>query len=374
MPKSKLDFIRDLLVNHKLPDSEKERFFRLASKELKQYDDRVWKELEGLKKEIDKIKKPKSNHEGRGKEKQNFPIVHNPQRVVNILDKFTSEKPLKDATHKWHIDEYGSYSQFINKISQSYNKIHNNIKKHKSLYAAKIKSFLLNREVGVHGWGYDRIKIGWSSPELARWCKDNPDESPFDFPLPKNLRNVKDKNLRYFGDAVDVFKDEIEIREEGDKLNSLISEIIDEKELFDYFSPNLKDGLIGKRFFTDVQWFKFSLHRIFDNIKDRNKYKNFEVDVISTDNESSLTLRIVHINSYSKHTSFKKEKKFENATGDLGSIVEKMENLADFSIESIFKEGPKRLNYLTSNKETLFIEDIETCRGFTHNLKFYKSR
>ena len=76
------------------------------------------------------------------------------------------------------------------------------------------------------GWpNLNKMKFGWQFPNnlLIDWCKDNFDnkneyeiKKPFQFILPQYLRpgeRIKDKEIKYFQDVVDVFKTEIQFRE-----------------------------------------------------------------------------------------------------------------------------------------------------------------
>ena len=58
--------------------------------------------------------------------------------------------------------------------------------------------------------------------------------------------------------------------------------------------------------------------------------------------------------------------------GDFSTIKEMLLNLCDWSVESEFKEGKYRINYLVSNEDTQAYEKISFADGFKHILTFYK--
>jgi len=391
---SKIDFIQDLLGSSLLEANHKEKLLQLVANELRSLESNsqtTKKEVEIIKKKIQEIsdaigdneggKKPTSskNEENSGNQTGISKSIHNPQKLVNLLSKFRKEgSALKYAVHKWDLGtEFEDYKSFIEQLRADYNEISWDLKELREGLNAKCYGFLLNQKVGNNGWGYDRIPAGWSSPELASWCRENPEKSPFNRPI-KSSYPKKGINFSVFEDVVNHFKMEIEVRNEGDQLKKIIIKELNRAHLLDPFGEFNRPELINlesKTFYTDVQWMRAAIAIIFKEIKKRGEgleeCKDVTIEAIE-DNESVM-LKIVHKNSFTAGDSIKINNKLTSIGGDFLTIKNKLMNLCDWSIENKFKEGFFRLNYLCSNNSTPFIEEIDSCEGFSHFLKFYKS-
>ena len=75
----------------------------------------------------------------------------------------------------------------------------------------------------------NRIAFGWSSPELKQWAqleelKPNGKKAIY-FPIPDEYsKRINGKTISNFDDVCNVFKNEIEIRDDG-KLSMLLEEL-----------------------------------------------------------------------------------------------------------------------------------------------------
>ena len=98
-------------------------------------------------------------------------------------------------------------------------------------------------------------------------------------------------------------------------------------------------------------------------------HPNISYQVRSLDD--AYVLEILHIGSSNQFKSVENQKLNIDA-GDFGSIATELNNLCDWSIESTFKEGPYRINFLISDSEIPAHEKIDSADGFKHILKFYK--
>lgn len=302
--------------------------------------------------------------------KESYPIYHTPQVLVNLLSKFSdNNNPLKYVTHSWERGNFESYEDFMEKIESSYKKISYQLNNLSSDLHGKIRNFLFNENISEKTWGYGRNRLGWSSPEIIEWCKSNPNSSPLDFPIPSHLKKtLNGKRYNTFREVVNTFKKEIEIREEGNHLETVIGEVAEKnKKGFDTKFIGLKQ----KTFYTDVQWLKYSIDKMFQEISKR--YQHQSVIVEATNKIEFLELKIIHKGSFSDGISIEVKDKLNRESGDFGDIRMRLKNLCDWSIETRFEEGYYRLNYLNSDKNASFEEKIESCEGFTHILKFYKS-
>lgn len=381
-PPSKTDFILDLLQSNQFEVSDKEQLIRLIANEIEALENTnsdVIADVEKIKKDLNRILGKASDHGDHvnNQERKEPKMYHNPQKLVNLLAQFSKdEKVLKYAVHKWDAGaEFDSYSEFMKKLKPAFTKINVDLSKLSKSLSAKCWAFLLNENVSEKGWGFDRVKIGWASPKLASWCKENPLKIPQNYKVPREYSKPKnDVRLVSFKDVINHFKSEIEIREEGDQFKKIIVNIMEERNLN---SPNssfdkpMVINLEQKIFYTDVQWLKSSLERIFDNIIKRTDYK--KIKIIAEQEDGWIILKIKHIESYSHGISVNIQNKLTSLSGDFFDIQRNLKNLCDWSIETVFKEGAYRLNYLVSDKEIPFKEEVESCAGFTHILKFYKS-
>lgn len=305
-----------------------------------------------------------------------LPIVHQPKDLITILKKFSLNKTvLKYATHSWDggKDEevFKDFEDFLVKLRKEFKQINELKKLNKHLWA-KILSFLLNKNVGRDGWGYHRIKFGWSSPELLHKMRENSSQKPENIIIPLEsqfflLTKNGTQLIQKFQQVIDIFKNEIEIRDENSALEELILKYHD-KHLEGFKILNASN-LKNKNFYTDVYYFEKALDLAFDNIRKRSTYKN--VSYILNEDDDSFTLNIIHHESYAIGRSIT-DQKLSSKYGDMGLMKSWLTNLCDWSIESHFKEGKYRINYLVSDNTTSAYEILEEIEGFKHIFKFFK--
>ena len=209
---------------------------------------------------------------------------------------------------------------------------------------------------------------GWNSPELLEACTRDPHLKPEEFFLPDQYQDViGGKTIQKFKHVIDIFKNEIEIRDENDVLQRLI---LDKHDLYlGGFPAAITHNLDNKNFYTDVQWISKSLNLIFESIQKREKtavsYSILEED------KDRYTLEILHRGSFNTGKSIT-DNNLNLTKGDFRTIARWLQNLCDWSIESEFKEGSYRLNFLSSNPKAVPYEQIAQADGFKHRLTFYK--
>ncbi|PWN59764.1 reverse transcriptase domain-containing protein [Chryseobacterium viscerum] len=305
-----------------------------------------------------------------------LPIIHTPKEVVKILNKFTlNNSALKYSTHNWdsgqNEDIFKDLADFIKKARSEFYPASEQLKMLKKELHAKIFSFLFNEKVAEKGWGIHRIKFGWSSPELLKEMENNIIK-PENCILPKNAQfilktNTGNQTIQKFKQVIDIFKNEIEIRDENSILLNLLLEKHD-MHLNGFEIKEAKD-LENTNFFTDVDYFSKALTLVFENIQKRPEHKI--VSYVIKEKSDSYILEIMHHNSTAKGKSYK-DKKLSLQSGDFGTIKMHLLNLCEWSVESEFKEGPTRINFLHSNEDTLPYEKIDDVKGFKHVFKFYK--
>jgi hypothetical protein len=199
---------------------------------------------------------------------------------------------------------------------------------------------------------------------LKEWCDRGND--PFKFELQKSY-SVEDKTISTFGDVINLFKQEIQIRNENDILESIfidIEERLDDKfdGIFEIETIKLK----GKSFYTDVENLKNVLDRVFSEIEKRKKFNKIEVEMREYDDYNYMDLTITQIGSSANRTKEEMEK-ISNG-GDMAEIKRSLRNLCDWSVEMSHDDKSYRIDYLGKiDSDT----EIET-RGFTHRFRFYR--
>jgi len=310
---------------------------------------------------------------------------HNPKRLIEILNLFTQENPIKYTAHSFEWSRYGSYKIFMEKVKQEFEKIENDLKILSPNLYTKIYKFLFDRNLNKdNAWGMSKMDFGWSSPELKEWSiteENKPNGlNAFDCELPeKHQKSIKtfysDNKITIdtFEKVCDIFKNEIEIRDD-DKLILLFQNVEEEILGFD-FDVEYKN-LDGITFYTDVENFRNGLKLIFKQFKTkgREKYDHIIIEAVeSTSNESYIDIKIIQKGSEATITSKDMIEKIK--TGDFQSIKDKhnLKSLCDWKIEAMFKDGAFEIDNLSFNVEDISIEPMKgEAIGFTYILRFYK--
>jgi len=294
---------------------------------------------------------------------------NHPYELVQILKKFTLDNPIKYSVHIWDFEnfenKYLNFDGYMIAVKEEFNKISKKLEKLSPHLYKKIYTFLFETSLDAdYSWcSKINIKVGWSSLNgLEEWCNNG--KNPFDFKL-KNSFILENKEISTFGEIINLFKQEIEIRSEFKNLTKIFKQ--QKKFLGSDFTINVVK--LDKQFYTDTQIFKSTLDKIFNEIKKRDDYKKIEVST-SEDEEGIIKLQITHIGSYPLKN--KNELLTEIENGDFLDIKKLLTNLCDWSIESSCEGESFRVNYLKSKN----IKDIEILdykpKGFSYIMKFYK--
>jgi len=308
---------------------------------------------------------------------ETYPKLHNPKQLVEILKYFNSNNSnLKYSTHSWEFGKYENFEVFHKQLRNEWKKISPILKSLNTRLHAKINSFLFNDKLGqkneigyFNAWGEKSLKFGWSSKEVKIFCETT-NNNPLLCPIPNEIRELdKQWNLLIFKDYVDVFKNEIEFREDSGNLKKLF--LTKRKEILSYdFKIDLQN-LDGISFYTDVAYFSKVVEIIFhESFKPRPQYFNILVKAFSKGD--CIMLSITQIGSVCQREV--NESKIIKPTGFLNSICENMINLADFSICSVFNDQKcYRINYLVSQEGIPQVEKLmnDEYNGFTYEFKFY---
>ena len=307
-----------------------------------------------------------------------IPIIHNPKELVYLLKNFSiNNSALKYTTHSWDAGRdanmFKDLSEFLSIAESQYKKFSYKLKSLSKNLNGKIYNFLFNKNISITGWGdiipSKRIYFGWSSQELIEACRMDASLNPEDYVLPNKYQLQKaGKTLQKFKHVIDVFKNEIEIRDENSALLNLIIQKHD-TYLVGFADPIISN-LDNKTFYTDVQWLSKALDMIFENIQNRPQHRQISYS-LNDEREDVYVLEILHIDSFNSGKSIFDEK-LQLTKGNFGDICAYLKNLCDWSIESQFSEGCYRINYLTSQQEVQPFKKLENAAGFKHILTFYK--
>lgn len=337
-----------------------------------------------LKERFDVLQDLKIAHEKQISDKQvrrrRNTMIHDPIKLASILTSFSqNNNSLKYTTHHWdkaQIEErFGNYENFIEQLHKEWRKIKKIFYKTAPRLYQKIYNFLFNSELDkensfhIKGWGIHRIEFGWSSPELKVWCS-NLQNSPFDYTLPEKYRKkIGNKNLYRFGDVVEIFKNEIEVRNDNNQLKKMFIE--KNKSILGFDFKIKYQNIEGIEFYTDVQWFECAIEKIFEEIKKRTMFPNIIIESKKDPKYKFIDIHIIQQDSIVQKDV--EEMALEINSGDFGEIRNALLSLCDWSIEANFSNGNYRIDYLSiHSKQTQYSKLEYQPIGFTHILRFYR--
>ncbi|WP_121628749.1 ankyrin repeat domain-containing protein [Poseidonibacter antarcticus] len=302
--------------------------------------------------------------------KNDIDIVKNntPQNLVKILSNFTIDKPIKYTTHTWDFGElqkeYGNFDGYMKQVKKQFESMKTELEILSPNLYEKVNCFLMEKEPSSeYNWcSKAKINIGWSSLDgLKEHCDSG--KNPFDFKLPKPVMLPPRKHLSTFGDIINLFKQEIELRADFNNLETIFKS---QNINLDLSSAKLSN----RQFYTDTSKFSQAISKIFDEIKKREELKDIEVTTKELE-DRSIEIKISHIDSKSSRSADELLQRSKEA-GDIADIVSSLQNLCDYSIESRYEDTNFRVNFLYSNNVKDIIEIEEKPKGFTHILRFYK--
>ena len=267
-----------------------------------------------------------------------IPVFHKPKELVALLKYFSvNDSALKYTTHSWDAGRdanmFKDLSEFLKKAESQYRKFSFQLNSLSKNLHGKINTFLFDKEIAKKGWGdinpKKRIYFGWSSPELLKACNDDVSLNPEDFILPEKYQVQRaGKTLQKFKHIIDVFKNEIEVRDENSALLNLILQKHDHY-LISFSAPKVSN-LENKTFYTDIQWLGKAIDLIFEGIQKYPQHSVVEYAVTESNNDR-LILTILHRNSFKNGLSIHDDK-LNLKRGDFSTIKDKLKNLCDWCI------------------------------------------
>ena len=298
-----------------------------------------------------------------------------PKELVKILTNFRKDTPIKYTTHDWDMGfkgEYGDFKGFISKVTKEWNKIEEELKLLSPRLHTKIYNFLINTDPNSKSWcskDGDDISIGWSSLEgLDAWCNKGNDHLMFKLGKPYKIEG---KTITTFGEVINLFKQEIQIRREDDVLENIFIDMAEKlDEEFDGLFEIEVIKLKKKQFYTDVEVFKNVVNTIFNEIKQNRAYGNIKVEIEEDIDDVYYDLKIIQMGSESGIGS---RAMLNLSDGGSSSIIrESLQNICNWSIESSHEGENYCINYLKDSNT----QEVEVLaykpEGFTHILRFYR--
>jgi histidine kinase-like protein len=407
LDKDKSKFILNILdysLKKKVDDKTKERLIYLIGKEIEKtgdIGDEILKRLEilenliknnpNLNKGVDKgLEKNKINKSQR---KQPRTKHHNPKKILEWLRLFTvNNTAIKFSTHLWdQNDLFKDYENFISLLNDEFQKY--NFKEmvdfNSNLYWNKVYPFLFQKKLtsiqkegeSTFGWGKHKIKIGWQYPDvIAEWNKLNPGKSPFTMELPDDLKPdkpIRGKTVKYFEDVVNLFKKEIEFRDNDlyIEIKAAIAEIIPNHRIEEEKLQSLR----GVSFYTNTEYVVKAISRILQMIKSKSSSTDVSISCTFDSEQKEYALEILHHQSFSDRPKNDPKVLLKGDSGDMGILRTTLTSLCDFSIESRFKNEKReskfyRIDYLYDGIEEKDwqpeIYEIDNMEGFKFILKF----
>jgi hypothetical protein len=431
--RTKSDFIIELLSHNNLSQKNRESLLRLASSEFDKnssgYESIISKieslqidfqtEQKLLSKKIDQLLKNWTFSEEI--ETKNITnnldveakvdvrqLIHKPKEITQFLKKFEENTALKFSTHIWDKTDFlSSYSNFIDKLNEekriykfndifNYNRHLYNLLNY-FLFSPKIP---IEKYVPKYGWNHEDlkdVKIGWQFPEeiLKKWSiknfdsKTRPEDKkyPMNMEVPINFKpshRIKNMEVNTFEDVVNIFKTEIQFRNDVDNLFTEVEFLMKKNKLTNIDSSINK--LKKLHFYTYTKGVISAIDSIFRSFVEKNEsFKDISFEVVSMENY--IELEIIHLNSFpvSKQMQIDNPNKFFG--GDSMSIINHLFSLCDYSIVTKFNsESNLEVEILYENvigipdgnnlksfetKMRVFERNASEPKGYSHKLKFY---
>lgn len=309
---------------------------------------------------------------------------HDVKPVFDFLHLFTEKKALKYTTHTWdRVSNTGkycfvSYTEFKTQYENILRK--NNIFEYSEDLWKLTNNFLKNDDA-KYGWGEHNIKIGYNT-YVQQWMEANPEEQPMAMPLsafPSDMRPglINRNELSSFSDVVEIFKRCIEFRD-----NDLyfMAKKVFKKKGFNIDQKKL-ETLKGIVFYTYTEGIKQVLEQIAGNISHRSEFPDIEISCQKNEGVSrdEIILEILQVGSFSNKPITDEKVLGSTEDGTIYDMVEKLNHLCDFSVESKFRDKNGdirafRINYLVSEVDVPLYQEIQDseCRGYKSILTFYK--
>jgi hypothetical protein len=381
---SKSDFVKNLLKDNKINAQQREKVFHLVARDFVTSDSelkRVSEEINGRKevshliKRIEKIESSLS--ELKNKEKMLLKPIrlqkkspeHNPKHVADFMSLFNQRAGLKYLTHDYDEDSVFDVNEFLKAAFRVFEKETKRLNIPPSLWRI-VKQFAFDSKqtewtsISIDYKKDIPLKIGWATPELRNWSKQN------------HLHPIRNEEYKKI---INDFKRITRI--ESSNLEKLIDAALvtsfgNEIENFKIEKINLSKA----DFYTHVNFLKIAFNTIFEEIIKRSDSKRKkEITIkykrdISDDGYHLRKILITHHKSFPTKELEVLLKEWQEK-GNMGNIKEKLYGYCHWSVETMIDDVPTKVNILkekgTPEYEIIKYETEELKEGFTHILTFY---
>lgn len=418
--KNKYDFIKDLLVDKKLSQSQREKLFMLTAKELNlegSLEERINRiedvlnisPIKGM--ESDGSEPPKPEQESEQDDK--LPKYIYPSNLYKFLFDYNQDPILKYTCHLVDNDALEAinelcetdtydYNLHHNKIIESFKEIEENHRFAPPKTKALIRGYLTGKnfeEKKIPNWG-EGMAFSWVNEEIEKWvnknhCPPNPDaglrgnsgnpgnlsigsvfKSKF---IPDSKDFQKEFRIRNFSDLVIYFKHLFHIRYDNSLHHILLFQNI-QKRWDDKIKFIINESLFPKNieFFTDVGKLIDVYNRIIELIIEVSKKQEKPlVELKLREFENSIELSIYHKNSKYQKTL---QNTIERPGDTYTKLIENQINgLCNFYVKADFGDGNcAKVNIWDKEfakdgpRKRRVVDECKNFEGVEHILEFKK--
>lgn len=303
-------FIADLLSKADLSSSDRERIKSLAAKSYNIINSHI---------------------EPVGEKKEGNLIKHSPQELVSFLyQSFSRDDSLKWFAHTPDIQEFDYIQQMESaKRLQSIRKSFKNLNPRSWML---VYNYVLSNTYFWFNSDGKKVSHNWQSPELSNWCSNNPCRHPAE----KEGGLVFQDGTSFEG-VQKAFKHSIRFRTDDNELTfyKRVKAIVKEKLSQDFdidYSLSLRSCDVD--IYVDVGRIFSALGQILSWVAD-NKAKGEKVSIDYIEDSSTISLIILHHNSYLSTS----DAKLEGLSGDWAEVRSRLFSVADWTIQADRGDG-----------------------------------
>ncbi len=399
---NKYEFIKELLVEKKITQNQRDRILELASKEIGYegtLDERISK-IEEIVYNQNKVPKIPKYDEQYSPQESELPQYINPSDLYKFLFEYNQNDILRTTCHDIDSNELDRINEFCK--TEKYNfQIHlSNIieefKKHEKKYYgggkvnALIRAYLTGKNFdgkdSKFGWTEDQIKINWSSTELLNWANNNPgippnfnqsyigkqEIEPFRIE-PQLNSSITYEPIQNFTQLVLHFKNLFHIKHGKQSLREIISRVNSEKNWNEYVTFEISDPDFpyNLEHFTNVEKLVQAYNKIIQLIIEQNN-SNADPPIVKLsfkEKDKVVFFSIHHLNGQYNKT-------IQNTVDRIGQtysslIKNQINGLCNLSLKADFGNNLYAEINLWDGKNRKS-KNIENFQGVEHILIFPK--
>jgi hypothetical protein len=400
MPKTKYDFIKEILEDKKINQNQRERILELASKEIslegileervKKIEEFIFNEnidsnIEAI---VTSPSRQKLNH---------LPQYLDPYYLYNFLFQYNQNPILRTTCHDIDTNELKSILEACKTDSYIFNEhlklIVSAYEEHEKAYFAPfqikalIRGYLTGKDYNgnIIGWSSRNIKINWNTKELSNWASENSNIPPNSNNIllrdkkiksykiePQIKSPVTEKVIQTFTQLVLHFKNLFHLKSGPQSLKEIIKRVNSEKGWdnkidFEIVNSDFSDNL---EHFVDVEKLMQAYNKFIELIIDQHKVdEKPKVKLKYYDENHKVLFSINHLNGVYNKT-------IENTVERLGQtytslIKNQINGLCNLRIKADFgNEKYAEINLWDGEDRTFNI--IPYFEGVEHLIEFPK--